>query len=167
MILSLIFTALFAQHPAGHAVSHQPVKLLPGLGKHTHSIATVSTEAQQYFDQGLNLLYGFNRFEAFRSFEKAAQVDPAAPLPKWGMALAKGPHVNQDMDQDVDLKAYCALLKDLTHPYATAARARCAGGDAANAAAMVLAGSGNASGGLHWAGLPAGFVQFAGLVFAV
>ncbi len=136
MILSLVLTTLMAQHPAGHATSHQPVKLLPGMGKHTHPTGTANGEAQQYFDQGLNLLYGFNRFEAFRSFEKAAQLDPTPPLPKWGMAMAKGPHVNQDMDQDVDLKAYCALLKGLKHPYATAARARCGGGDAAYVAAM-------------------------------
>ncbi|MCX6599673.1 MAG: hypothetical protein NTV70_25245 [Acidobacteria bacterium] len=132
----MILTALMAQHPAGHAVSHQPVKLLPGMGKHTHPIGAANAEAQQYFDQGLNLLYGFNRFEAFRSFEKAAQLDPSQPWPKWGMAMAKGPHVNQDMDQDVDLKAYCALLKGIPHPYAVAARARCGGGDAAYIAAM-------------------------------
>ena len=136
IVSSLALAVLLAQHAEGHAAAHQPVQLLPGMGKHTHPLGEVPPEAQRYFDQGLNLLYGFNRFEAYRSFEKASQLAPAHPLPKWGMALAKGPHVNQDMDGDVDLKAYCTLLQGAAHPYVAAARARCAGGDAAYIAAM-------------------------------
>ncbi len=32
-----------------------------------------SAEAQKWFDQGIQLLYGYNHDEAIRSFEKAAE----------------------------------------------------------------------------------------------
>ena len=38
-------------------------------------------EAQKFFDQGLALLYGFNRYEALRSFRKAAELDASAAMP--------------------------------------------------------------------------------------
>jgi hypothetical protein len=40
------------------------------------------------------LMYGFNHEEAFRSFERAAQLDPRSPMPRWGMALATGSNYN-------------------------------------------------------------------------
>jgi hypothetical protein len=48
-------------------------------------------EAQKFFDQGLALLYGFNRYDALRSFRKAAELDPQAAMAHWGMAMAQGP----------------------------------------------------------------------------
>ena len=35
------------------------IPLLPGLGVHTRPITTKSPQAQKYFDQGMNLLFGF------------------------------------------------------------------------------------------------------------
>ncbi|HEV8486910.1 MAG TPA: hypothetical protein VGV87_25420 [Blastocatellia bacterium] len=99
------FTSLcWAQHD--HASSDaKPGMLLPGMGEHHHPISTKSPEAQKFFDQGLTLVYGFNRSEAIRSFSRAAQLDPGAAMPHWGVALASGPHINMDLDGDVDLKA--------------------------------------------------------------
>jgi tetratricopeptide (TPR) repeat protein len=77
------------------------------LGNHTHKIATRSPEAQKFFDQGLTLLYGFNRYEALRSFRKAAELDPDALMPQWGMAMALGPHINMDLDGDVQMVQSC------------------------------------------------------------
>lgn len=113
--------------------SEKPVFLLGHLGPYTHPIATKSPEAQQFFDQGLNLMYGFNRYEAVRSFRKAAELDPAAVMPLWGIAMALGPHINMDMDMDVDLKQSCAALakaatlraSDYEKAYLAAALARC------------------------------------------
>ncbi len=68
--------------------------LLGNLGSYHRAIKTTSPEAQQFFDEGLTLLYGFNHEEAFRSFERAAALDPAAPMPHWGMALALGTNIN-------------------------------------------------------------------------
>src|SRR4051794_7852455 len=81
----------YAQHHPAPA-KEKPVALLPGLGTWRHPIATRNPEAQKFFDQGLNLLYGFNRYEALRSFRKAAELDPTAVMPYWGAAMATGPH---------------------------------------------------------------------------
>lgn len=99
-----------AQHPAAPS-SEKPVTLLPGLGIWRHPIATRSPEAQKFFDQGLALLYGFNRYEAMRSFRKASELDPRAPMTFWGMAMAFGPYINMDGDSDVKLKESCDAVQ--------------------------------------------------------
>jgi tetratricopeptide (TPR) repeat protein len=95
-------TALFVLLPAwalGQAApepapSPRPVTLLPGLAPLSHPIATSSAEAQRFFDQGLCLVYAFNHEEAIRSFERAAELDPKAAMPLWGIALALGANIN-------------------------------------------------------------------------
>ena len=88
--------------------------LLPGLGHSNHPIATKNAEAQKYFDQGLQLVFGFNRAEAVRSFRRASQLDPQAAMPYWGMALAYGRHMNMDQDMDVSpSEAYEAIQQAL------------------------------------------------------
>jgi tetratricopeptide (TPR) repeat protein len=78
-----------------------PVRPMAGLGKHHHKIATTSREAQRLFDQGLTLVYGFNHGQAIRMFQRAAELDPRAPMPLWGIALAYGPNINDfEMDRD-------------------------------------------------------------------
>jgi tetratricopeptide (TPR) repeat protein len=90
----------------------QPVQLLPGLGNHHHPIATKSPEAQKFFDQGLALAWAFNRAEAVRSFRHAAELDPSAAMPWWGVSFALGRHMNMNLDQDVDAAgAFAAIEK--------------------------------------------------------
>ncbi len=88
--------ALSAQAPAPASAppGPKPVELYAGMGAHRHPIRTTSPEAQKFFDQGVVLLFGFNHEEAYRSFEKAAALDPASPMPHWGMALALGANYN-------------------------------------------------------------------------
>ena len=45
------------------------------------------------------LVYGFNHGQAIRLFQRAAELDPNAPMPLWGIALAYGPNIN-DFDMD-------------------------------------------------------------------
>src|SRR5215467_999569 len=91
-----------------------PVALLPDLGSHHHPIATKVPGAQEFFDQGLILVFGFNREEALRSFRRASELDPASPMPYWGMALAYGLHLNMNIDMDVfHTEAYSAIQKAL------------------------------------------------------
>src|SRR5262245_51604218 len=66
--------------------------LIPRMGNHRHPIVTTSGEAQLYFDQGFNFVFGFNHEEAVRSFRRAAELDPNAPMPHWGIAWALGPN---------------------------------------------------------------------------
>ena len=70
--------------------------------------------AQQYFDQGLRLVYGFNHAEAIRSFTRATELDPACAMCWWGIAYAYGPHVNAGMDSASGVQAYEAAQKALS-----------------------------------------------------
>jgi tetratricopeptide (TPR) repeat protein len=79
-------------HPGGEAP--KPPELIEGLGDHHFQITTRSPQAQQFFDQGLALLYGFNHDEAARYFHHASTLDPDAAMPYWGLALAIGPNYN-------------------------------------------------------------------------
>jgi tetratricopeptide (TPR) repeat protein len=93
------------------AQTHEnPVVLYKGLGVWHHRIHTSSAEAQKFFDQGLALTYGFNRYEALRSFRKAAELDPQAAMAYWGIAMAQGPYVNMDGDAELNMKASCAAV---------------------------------------------------------
>ena len=68
--------------------------LYNGLDGNHFPIATDSGEAQRWFDQGVQLMYGFNHDEAIRSFEVAAALDPESPMPWWGISCAAGMHIN-------------------------------------------------------------------------
>jgi tetratricopeptide (TPR) repeat protein len=63
------------------AVMHRPV-------------TTDSREAQQYFDQGLVLYFGFNHDGAIASFRQAASYDPECAMAYWGQAISAGPNIN-------------------------------------------------------------------------
>jgi len=94
------------QHDAHAPQATKPATLLPGMGRLHHAIATRSADAQKFFDQGLTLVYGFNHDEAIRSFRRAAELDPASPMPHWGIALALGPNINLDVDPEREFAAY-------------------------------------------------------------
>ena len=97
------------------SVSEQPhsgtVPLYTNLGSYHKRISTKLPAAQQYFDQGLRLVYGFNHAEAIRSFTRAAALDPTCAMCYWGIALAYGPHVNAPMDASSGVAAYAAVQK--------------------------------------------------------
>lgn len=133
LTLALAAPFLLAQHHEMPVSTEKPVALLEGMGAWRHPIATRSPQAQRFFDQGLALLYGFNRYEALRSFRKASEFDPQAAMPYWGMAMAQGPYLNMDMDPP-DLKAACEAIgaglrlgdtDPLGHEWLTAAATRC------------------------------------------
>jgi tetratricopeptide (TPR) repeat protein len=84
---------------------------LTAVGRQHHPIQTASREAQEYFDQGITLLYGFNHEEAARAFQKAAELDPASPMPLWGIAFAAGPNYNMDVDASREKLAFEAIQK--------------------------------------------------------
>ncbi|HEY6944548.1 MAG TPA: hypothetical protein VI431_05355 [Candidatus Acidoferrum sp.] len=101
------------------AQSRSPV-LMSGLGEHHHTISAKNPEAQRFFDQGLTLVFGFNHEEAARSFQRAAELDPQAAMPYWGIALAFGPCINLDVDPPHERAAYEAVRKAISlSPHAT------------------------------------------------
>ncbi|MFO0776148.1 MAG: tetratricopeptide repeat protein [Nitrospira sp.] len=123
-IIAVVSAALLAWAASGSAtgssVAPAPPTSLSGtiplytnLGSHHKRISTKVPAAQQYFDQGLRLVYGFNHAEAIRSFTRAAELDPACAMCYWGIALAYGPHVNAPMDSASGVAAYAAVQKAL------------------------------------------------------
>ncbi|MGQ0812289.1 MAG: tetratricopeptide repeat protein [Nitrospiraceae bacterium] len=87
--------------------------LYDNLGTHHHPVTTVSQKSQQYFDQGLRLVYAFNHEEAINSFEEAARLDPEAAMPHWGIALALGPNINAPMAKEQEPRASEEIRKAL------------------------------------------------------
>ena len=100
------------------------VPLYTDLGDHHVPITTPVSLAQQYFDQGMRLLYGFNHGEAIRSFNHAAQLDPNCAMCYWGVAYAYGPHVNAGMDSAAGIAAYKALVQALARQRGASPRER-------------------------------------------
>lgn len=84
---------------------------LSGMGDHHFEITTDSEEAQQFFDQGLTLAYGFNHAEAARSFQQASALDPECAMCFWGQSLVLGPNINSTMDPAALPEAYEAMLR--------------------------------------------------------
>ena len=104
-VLALCAAGAAAQHDHAGGTTSAPPEIQPGMGNHHHLITTKNPEAQKYFDQGLAFLYGFNHDEAARYIRRAAELDPAAPMPYWGLALSIGPNYN---DVAVDEKRAAA-----------------------------------------------------------
>lgn len=68
--------------------------IFKGLGKLNYKISTKSSKAQQYFNQGLTLLYAFNHGEAGRSFKAAIKADSTCAMAYWGLGMVLGPNYN-------------------------------------------------------------------------
>src|SRR5512134_118375 len=93
-------------HQATAAPSKAPIF---DLGAWHRAVTTRSPEAQRYFDQGLNLVYGFNHAQAIAAFEEAARLDASCAMAHWGKALALGPNINVPMEPTAHQPAWDAL----------------------------------------------------------
>jgi tetratricopeptide (TPR) repeat protein len=113
VVLALLPSVTQAQH-AMAAPPSRGAKLISGLGSLHHPVSTRNEEAQQYFDQGLKLVYGFNRWEARKSFRRAAELDPQLAMAHWGIALSLGPYINSGgRDSASEREAYAEVQKAL------------------------------------------------------
>ncbi len=110
VVVLFFSTCAFAQHDRTTDAT-APAQLLPGMGSLHHPIATSNPEAQKFFDQGLTLIFAFNHDEAARSFRRAAELDPKAAMPWWGIANALGPNYNDPADPEREKAAFDALQK--------------------------------------------------------
>jgi tetratricopeptide (TPR) repeat protein len=109
LFLVALCTAALAQHE-GHA-NMTPATLMSGFGDLHHPVTTSNPEAQQFFDQGLRLIYAFNHDEAARSFQRAADLDPKMAMAYWGIAEAIGPNYNDPASEDRFKAAHDAIAK--------------------------------------------------------
>jgi len=100
------------------------VVLEKGVGNVHYAVQTRNPEAQQFFDQGMAYLYGFNHEAAIRSFQHASELDPDMAMAHWGVALALGPNINLDVDPDHEKQAYDAVQSAMAHATSAPAKER-------------------------------------------
>lgn len=112
ILLTLARTGVAAQG-AAEPEDTAEVPLYSNLGRHGYAISTQVPLAQQYFDQGLRLFYGFNHGEAVRAFLQGERIDSTCAMCAWGAALALGPNINAGMDADAGRYAYAAARRAL------------------------------------------------------
>ncbi len=70
------------------------IPLLQGWGNYTMPVTAANDSSKIYFEQGINMYYGFHVIEALASFEKSVKFDPNFAMGYWGKALAYGPNIN-------------------------------------------------------------------------
>jgi tetratricopeptide (TPR) repeat protein len=109
LTLALCGVITAQDHPA-HTQS-KPATLMLGMGNLHHPVSTKSPQAQQFFDQGLRLIYAFNHDEAARSFQRAADLDPKLAIAYWGVAEAVGPNYNDPASDERFVAAHDAVQK--------------------------------------------------------
>ena len=92
----------------------KPMKLFPeAMGDFHFAISSSSEEAQQYFDQGFQLMYAFAKDDAARSFQASHFADPSCAICWWGEAWAWGSYLNGAMTTAQAPRAYFALQEAL------------------------------------------------------
>ncbi len=114
--LSILFlcASLSACRGPAPAVAASGARLYDGFGGYHRAVSTESRLAQRWFDQGLQLLYGFNHDEAIRSFEEAARLDPGCAMAWWGAGYAHGLHINRpEMSEEASRAGYEAARRAL------------------------------------------------------
>src|SRR5262245_19930646 len=71
------------------------------LGPYSRTVTTSSSDAQLWFDRGLNWIFGFNHGEAIKCFQKALKHDPVCAMAHWGISYASGPNYNRSEERRV------------------------------------------------------------------
>lgn len=98
LIFTLGLTGQTAPPKAGHSKHgaafdegprQKPWKI-EGIGRVHFPITTKNPEVQQWFNQGVALLYSFWYFEAERAFRWCLKLEPENPMAYWGLARSVG-----------------------------------------------------------------------------
>jgi tetratricopeptide (TPR) repeat protein len=111
-LLSLTLAVVAAaqhQHQLDKSVDMSRAPVLKGVGDINHPVSTKNKQAQQYFNQGIALIYAFNHLEAERAFVQAQKLDPKLAMACWGQALALAPNINDPITPDRAGRAYAAI----------------------------------------------------------
>ena len=93
--------------PYREAIPYQPGV----LGPYSFAISSDNEKAQQFFDQGMQLMYAFAKVDAVRSFRQSWANDPDCAICYWGEAWAWGSYLNGPMRPPEAPHAYAALQK--------------------------------------------------------
>jgi len=115
------------KHPPSQPTTTEAEAATPlyqNLGALTHPITTSSATAQQYFNQGLRLVYAFNHDEAIKSFKEGLKHDSTCAMCYWGVAYALGPNINLPMDTAAARPAFEAARSALKYSSSTTPKER-------------------------------------------
>lgn len=89
---------------------NEPMALFPeAMGDFHFPISSENELAQEYFDQGFQLMYSFAKNDAARSFQASHIADPECAICYWGEAWSWGSYLNGAMTTDQSVRAYSAL----------------------------------------------------------
>ncbi len=86
------------------------IPLLEGWGSYRMPVTVTDDSAHIYFEQGINMYYGFHIIEALASFDQATRFDKNFAMGYWGKALAYGPNIN-DLGYSASPEALLATQK--------------------------------------------------------
>ena len=125
-VLAVLFTVTPVSAQEGPELPEQyrePIPLYPeALGPYSFKISSESEEAQQFFDQGMQLMFAFAKVDAVRSFRESWARDPDCAICYWGEAWSWGSYLNGPMRPPEAPHAYAAVQKalDLAEMHASA-----------------------------------------------
>ena len=89
------------------------IPLLDGWGNYRMPVTAANDSAYIYFQQGINMYYGFHIIEALASFEKSIKFDSSFAMGYWGKALSYGPNIN-DLGYSASPEALLAAGKSMS-----------------------------------------------------
>lgn len=112
--LALSSTSLTAQDIDYPESFDEPMQLFPSaMGEFHYPISSDNELAQEYFDQGFQLMYSFAKNDAARSFQASHLADPDCAICWWGEAWSWGSYLNGAMTTAEAPRAYFALQQAL------------------------------------------------------
>ena len=92
----------------------EPIPLYPEvLGPYSFTISSNNKESQDFFNQGMQLMYAFAKVDAVRSFRESWTRDSSCAICYWGEAWAWGSYLNGPMRPPEAPHAYVAMQKAL------------------------------------------------------
>ena len=87
-----------------------PIQLLPqALGTYEWRVSTDNTEAQAFFNQGMQLRWAYNMPESVASMVRAQELDPTCAMCFWGEAFSRGSFLNGGMSAEQAAAARIAI----------------------------------------------------------
>lgn len=93
----------------------KPIKLIPeALGVYGRFVQTKNQQAQDFFNQGVQLRYAFAVGEAISSFREGQKLDSTSAMLYWGEAWALGSYINGHMRANKAPLALAAARKAQT-----------------------------------------------------
>lgn len=105
-ILLLLPLLLFTSIVGYAEIPENALHVMPPMNVIYHPVSTRNPEAQKSFDLGLTYIFAFNHDIAFKAFERASTLDPDLAMAYWGMALALGQNVNDDVTPENEIRCY-------------------------------------------------------------